>query len=109
LFVTKMSSSLIDSSDGNLIPSGSTILYRTSGGYFGKLEVVGFAYSGLVFNYVTFDTDGSIIQTGSKVTIAGSYTFDLDNDGGADFQNDVIISTTRNLAPRNGARFYMFE
>lgn len=76
---------------------------------FGKLEVIGFAYSGSVFNYATFDTNGSIIQTGSKVTISGSYTFDLDNDGGADIQNDVIISTTRKFASINGAFFEIFE
>lgn len=122
-----MSSSSISMNDGssNLNP-GRIYVYYTSGGRYGKMEIVSFTktevitvipplsyYNTLKINYVTYNSDGSVYKTGSSLRIRGTYSCDLDTgtetSSGADFWWSINSDTIRSLVPQGVARFYRWN
>ncbi len=95
------------------------ILYKTSEGNYGIMHVTDVHntdYSGLghiTFNYKTFNSSGTIKQSGNGEIVKGTFKFDLDEasnlDTDKDFwlQNTGSTSITRHFTPENGAKFYV--
>lgn len=109
-FLVNMSLSPINNSDGSTIPNGTVIIYRTSSGYFGKLEMV--SNNGAVsfmIRYITYNNNGSILKSGVNIIISSSFPYNLDNDAYDDLMNHGVTSTERYFEPENGAIFYRYE
>ena len=95
------------------------ILYKTSEGNYGIMHVTDVHntdYSGLghiTFNYKTFNSSGTIKQSGNGEIVKGTFKFDLDeasnSDTNKDFwlENTGLTSSTRHFSPENGAKFYV--
>lgn len=108
----QLSDSPIYGSDGSQFWPGTYFAYITSSGRYGKFIVEKYEPTDnhrLTIGWTTYNADGSIYSTGSGLVIRGTYTCDLDEgvEGGTgeDWQWAMHTSTTRSLAPRNGARF----
>ena len=106
---SSMSSALITNRE-NLV--NKLLFYKTSAGNYGVMvitEVNATSHSGhghIKFNYKTFNADGSVKNNRDNCELEGFFRFDLDADGnGFDFFLDN--SSTQNLAPQNGAKFYV--
>jgi hypothetical protein len=66
---------------GNIAKPGDVILYKTSEGSFGKLELIKVDRNSndkTTFRYVTYNDDGSIKSQSDNFSVRGTYTFDLD-------------------------------
>jgi len=111
----EMSDSVIDNSSDNQIPEGTILIYKTSEGSFGKLQVIdnNFTNHGWVFKFVTYNANGTVKASGDNVELEGTFAFNLDNgviDGmGTDFWLRNISSTERKFIPENGAEFFMIQ
>ncbi|MFW5689080.1 MAG: hypothetical protein ACOC1U_05835 [Spirochaetota bacterium] len=114
-----MSGTSIDNSDGDRIPVGQVIVYRTGDDNYGKLYVLasdGSNNNGLTFDYITYGADGSILASGpagAGTTVIGTWGIDLDLDkaqqgeGVLDFRLVNQTSTDRWLDPQGTAVFSM--
>ncbi len=111
----EMSASVIDNSSDNQIPEGTILIYKTSEGSFGKLQVIdnNFTNHGWVFKFVTYNANGTVKASGENVELGGNYTFNLDTgeiaEGVSDFKLYNEDSTTREFRPLNGAEFFMIQ
>ncbi|MDM8159018.1 OmpA family protein [Labilibaculum sp. K2S] len=66
---------------GVVLQNGTTIIYGTSDGYLGKMEVLDVDESDnykLTVRYVTYNDNGSVHSKSDHLEIGGSYTCDLD-------------------------------
>ena len=108
-----MSISRIDNSDGNRIPVGAVMAYRTSDGMYGKLVVLDSnpANNSMTIRHETYQNDGSILISVEQFVIRGTWAYSLtlgtDQVGawGGDLWLDNQTSTERYFTPRNGAAF----
>ncbi|TVR60751.1 MAG: hypothetical protein EA426_04405 [Spirochaetaceae bacterium] len=109
-----MSNDTIDNSDGNRIPVGAVIVYRTGSGMYGKLVVLVSDASnnnGMTIRHETYENDGSILISVEQFTIEGtfSYSLTLGTDqleaGEGDFWMRNYTATFRLFVPLNGAKF----
>ncbi|BAX79637.1 hypothetical protein ALGA_1251 [Labilibaculum antarcticum] len=66
---------------GVVLQNGTTIIYGTSDGYLGKMEVLDVDQNDnykLTVRYVTYDDNGSVHSKSDHLEIGGTYTCDLD-------------------------------
>lgn len=104
-----LSSEPINGSDAaNALRPGTIVLYRTSEGRYGKLEVLESGYD-LVLRFVTYDANGTVHSASDRLVVPGTYLADLDRgtvtDASADFQWSQRSETVRYLEPTRGAMF----
>ena len=103
----------IDGSDSNdLLPVNTILVYKTHGGYYGKLQVTGYTTNGTNAHYsitISWSTNGGSV---SSITIPGTDSFNLEtglvNGSPADFTWAQTSATTRNLVPNNLATFAIY-
>ena len=73
----------LSSANKNIIAKpGDVILYKTTEGNFGKLELINVDRHNndkTTFRYVTYNSDGSVKSQSDNFSVRGTYTFDLDN------------------------------
>jgi hypothetical protein len=112
-----MTGGAIDDSDGNVMPIGDLILYRTNAGNYGTMVITtenSDGNHGILFNYRTYAVDGSVLASGTNVQCRGTFLFDLDGPGETpsgpltgqeDFWVENQTSTARSFSPVGGARF----
>jgi hypothetical protein len=112
-----MTGGAIDDSDGNVMPIGDLILYKTNAGNYGTMVITtqnSDGNHGILFKYRTYASDGSVLASGTNVQCRGTFLFDLDGPGETpsgpltgqeDFWVENQTSTTRFFSPVNGARF----
>lgn len=109
-----MSNNVIDNSDGNRIPVGAVMVYRTGSGRYGKLVVLvsdGSDNNGMTIRHETYENDGSILISVEQSTIEGtfSYSLTLGTDqlatGEGDFWMRNYTASVRSFVPLNGAKF----
>ena len=102
---------------------GKLLFYKTNIGNFGVMLItevnntsypIAGGFSGhITFNYKTFNSNGTIKQSGNGEIVRGTFTFDLDEastlDPNKDFflENTGSTSSTRHFKPENGAKFYV--
>lgn len=86
------------------------ILCKTDQGNFAKIYVK----SGptlYINELVVYNPSGCIIKTAKNLTVAATYSFDIDNavqtSTGADFWWHALSSTDSRFDPKNGATFFM--
>lgn len=96
--------------DRNQIPVGTVLVYRTSEGNIGKLQIRNYGYD-LRIRWVTYGR-GTIVSRGDNLLIRGTYLYDLDrgaetkfHDRGADFWWEQVDAVQRYLVSENGASF----
>lgn len=106
---------------GETLTEGRILIYYTTDYKFGKMRIIDTNYSsgsgdqwGLVFEFVTYDDDGSVKISREEVGLKGSCTYNLDSanfidDRNTDFWLRIISSATgeREFTPQNGAGFYL--
>lgn len=105
--IDDLSDAEIDNSDGNRIPVGTVMVYRTSDNHLGKMVVVqndGSNNNGLTINHVIYDMDESVIAEAEGEQIAGTFSYALDGSAD-DFWLQNVTETERNVTPQNGAVF----
>ena len=105
--VLELSEDEIDNSDNNRIPVGTVMVYRTSDNHLGKMVIAGNDEGndhGLTIHHTTYDSDESVILEAEGETIAGTFSYALD-DSDDDFSLRNETDTERNFAPQNGAVF----
>jgi hypothetical protein len=117
-----MSTGLISGSDpfaSSQLAAGSVLVFYTNSGRYGKMEITGFIplrivtsfplviqQNILTFNLYVYNSDGiSLYRSVAGAEVVGTYTYDLDGSGGADFYWQISTDTTRYLTPQGGARF----
>ena len=91
------------------------LFYKTSDGNYGVMvitEVNATSHGGLghiKFNYKTFNADGSVKQNRDNCELEGTYSFDLDAETAIENDYDFFLnnSSTQNLKPEHGAKFYV--
>ena len=89
------------------------LFYKTSAGNYGVMvitEVNATSYGGrghIKFNYKTFNADGSVKNNRDNCELEGLFSFDLDAETGSAYDFFLNNSSTQNLAPKNGAEFYV--
>jgi hypothetical protein len=69
----------IDGSDnaGNKLPAGTILLFRTSDGNYGKLQVIEYGYN-LLVRWQTYKPNGQKLKGSDRMVIKGTWTYDLD-------------------------------
>lgn len=108
-----LSSRNINGSDNssNRIPRGTILVYRTSEGRYGKLQIRKYDYN-LTIRWTTYDRNGRVHSTGSNLVIRGTWSCDLDegieSNTSADFWWQQETSRERYLTPKNGAKFVVW-
>lgn len=97
-------------SNNQLLP-GRILVYQTSDGRSGKLQVVEYGYN-LKIRWITYNFDGSIYSSGENLVIRGTYSCDLDlgKESGAktDFWWAINNDVERFLTPQNNAVFSLY-
>ncbi|PKQ65806.1 hypothetical protein BZG02_02025 [Labilibaculum filiforme] len=71
----------VSNQSGILLKNGTTIIYGTSDGYLGKMEVLDVDENDnykLTVRYITYNNDGSVHSKSDRLEIGGTYTCDLD-------------------------------
>jgi hypothetical protein len=109
---------IISDANGIYFKSGDVLLFKTSQGYYGKMEIISINQ---VENYlmtikaVTYNTDGTVCQECSSSAIRGTWLFDLDAmaevdaiSNVEDFWNQRINATDTQLTPKNNATFVRY-
>ena len=112
----EMSTSSIDSSNGNEFMPGTYFVYKTDEGRFGKFMVENYEPTEnhrLVIRWVTYEVDGSIYSHGTRLIVRGTWTCDLDEGletaTGKDWNWFLASGTVRRLLPQNGAKFKLMH
>lgn len=110
-----MTTTAIDNSDGNIMPVGELILYKTSSGNYGAMVITTVnadGNHGILFRFTTYNPDGSVLASNTSAQCRGTFPFDLDlapagseTAGTADFWMDNQSGTARLYVPQNGAKF----
>lgn len=88
---------------GVILKNGTTIIYGTSDGYLGKMEILDVDESDsykLTIRYVTYNNDGSVHSESDHLEIGGTYTCDLDKGR----TEDLISSEEDFWLSRSGAK-----
>jgi len=117
----KTSGYKIDGSNtkANKLPNDAIVVYKTNEGRYGKFKVVEYGRD-LTINWVTYEKDGAVASKGDKLTVKGTFNFDLDAGKGgnkqekidnekSDFWWEQQNETTRYLVPQNQARFTVYD
>ncbi len=96
----------------NQIPAGTILVYQTSEGRYGKMEIVSYGYD-LIVRWLTYNDDGTVYSQGDNLVVHGTWQCDLDlgveGDASADFWWEQVTSVERYLVPQNGARFALLR
>jgi hypothetical protein len=105
----RLSGQSIDGSGGtSALAPGTLVVYRTSEGRYGKLEVVEPGYD-LTIRFATYEPSGAIRASSDRLVVLGTFLVDLDSGAivseSADFQWSQRTETVRTLDPLNGAVF----
>jgi hypothetical protein len=107
----------IDGSDTpeNQLPAGTILVYRTSDGNYGKLQVIEYGYN-LVVRWQTYKPNGQKLRGGDRMLVKGTWTYDLDfgTEGKhpkspADFWWQQKTNVSRAWTFRGGAIFKRLE
>jgi hypothetical protein len=107
----------IDASDTpqNKLPPGTILVYRTSDGNYGKLQVIEYGYN-LTVRWQTYKPNGQKLKSADQMVIKGTWTYDLDfgTEGkhpksAADFWWQQKDKVARAWAFRGGAIFKRIE
>jgi hypothetical protein len=61
----------------NLIPTGTVLVYKTSAGNLGKMQILKYGYN-LRFRFITYRRDGGILVRRDNALVKGTYLYDLD-------------------------------
>ena len=88
---------------GVVLKNGTTIIYGTSDGYLGKMEVLDVDENDnykLTIKYVTYNDNGSVHSKSDHLEIGGTYTCDLDKGK----TEDLIRSEEDFWLSRSGAK-----
>lgn len=111
-----MSTANIDASDDNEFMPGTYFIYKTNEGRFGKFMVENCEPGEnhrLTMRWVTYDADGSVYSSGTRLLIRGTWSCDLDQGlettTGRDWNWFLATSTSRRLVPKNGAKFRLMH
>ena len=69
----------IDGSDtaANQLTPGTILVYRTSDGNYGKLQVIEYGYN-LIIRWQTYKPNGRKLMGADQMVIKGTWTYDLD-------------------------------
>ena len=114
---SSMATSPIDNSDGNVMPVGDLILYRTSAGNYGVMVITvvnADGNHGILFKFTTYNPDGSVLASNTNAQTRGTWSFDLDaapsgleapDDSSTDFWMNNATASARTYLPTNGAKF----
>jgi hypothetical protein len=114
-----MSNAQIANNGANRLPVGQVILYKTSSGNFGKLVITTDNFDGIygmLFSFVTYAADASVLASNTSAQCRGTWLFDLDSapsglegtGAGMDFwMENISLPTTMNFSPAGGAKFYL--
>jgi hypothetical protein len=103
----------IDGSDTpeNQLPAGTILVYRTSDGNYGKLQVIEYGYN-LVVRWQTYKPNGQKLRGGDRMLVKGTWNYDLDfgteakfSKSAADFWWQQKTKVARAWAFRGGAIF----
>ncbi|MRT93142.1 OmpA family protein [Ancylomarina sp. 16SWW S1-10-2] len=88
---------------GVVLENGTTIIYSTSDGYLGKMEILNVDEQDnykLTIRFVTYNNDGSVHSESNHLEIQGTYTCDLDKG-----KSDGLISSEEDFwLSRQGAK-----
>lgn len=97
----------------NQLNKGAIILFRTNLGRYGKFIVQDYRYN-LTLNWVTYNSDGSIYNSGENFVVQGTWSVDLDEGLLGGFNNDVDFfwnqqtDIERKILPMNDALFAVY-
>ncbi|WP_321318861.1 OmpA family protein [Labilibaculum sp.] len=107
----------VSNQSGILLKNGTTIIYGTSDGYLGKMEVLDVDESDsyrLTVKYVTYNDDGSVHSKSDHLEIGGTYTCDLDEGNTGDMmrsEEDFWLgrsdAKTTTIVQRENTGFYV--
>ncbi|WP_461630441.1 OmpA family protein [Labilibaculum euxinus] len=107
----------VSNQSGILLKNGTTIIYGTSDGYLGKMEVLDVDESDsyrLTVKYVTYNDDGSVHSKSDHLEIGGTYTCDLDEGSTGDMtrsEEDFWLgrpdAKTTTIVQRENTGFYV--
>ncbi len=107
----------VSNQSGILLKNGTTIIYGTSDGYLGKMEVLDVDESDsyrLTVRYVTYNDDGSVHSKSDHLEIGGTYTCDLDEGSTGDMtrsEEDFWLgrsdAKTTTIVQRENTGFYV--
>ncbi|MDZ7317881.1 MAG: hypothetical protein ONB11_01895 [candidate division KSB1 bacterium] len=111
---TSLSSDKINGSNNsqNQLLPGTILVYRTSEGRFGKMQINQYGYD-LHLKWLTYNANGSTYSSGNDLKIRGTWYCDLDlgreSDSSSDFWWQQVSSVERYLVPERGAQFALFQ
>jgi hypothetical protein len=86
---------LVSNKEGIQLKSGSVILFITTDGDFGKMEIVSVSpeenYK-ISFNYTVYNNDGNVKISMDNFGLRGTFPFDFDkgSDEAARYENDIF-------------------
>jgi len=88
------------------------LFYKTSDGNYGVMVITAVDNTtpgSVTFNYKTFNSNGTIKNSGNNHQETGTNVFDLDSSSSESTAGDFWLqnSSTQNFQPRNGAKFYV--
>lgn len=92
----------ISNNSGIVNGPGTVIVYATTGGKFGKLEILDVNATNnyeLTLKYVTYNYDGSVYSKHDKIQVEGTYGCDLDEG----FSGDVDLEDAEFFLGRQGS------
>jgi outer membrane protein OmpA-like peptidoglycan-associated protein len=92
----------ISDNSGIVNGQGTVILYATTGGKFGKMEILDIDKNNnyeLTLKYVTYNYDGSVYSKHNKIQVEGTYGCDLDEG----YSGDVDSSDAEFFLSRQGS------
>jgi hypothetical protein len=107
----------IDGSDtpANQLTPGTILVYRTSDGNYGKLQVIEYGYN-LIIRWQTYKPSGQKLRGADRTVIRGTWTYDLDfgtegkhPNSAADFWWEQKTKVKRAWAFKGGAVFKRLE
>ena len=107
----------IDGSDtaANQLTPGTILVYRTSDGNYGKLQVIEYGYN-LIIRWQTYKPSGQKLRGADRMLVKGTWNYDLDygieakfSKSAADFQWEQETKVARAWAFRGGAIFKRLE
>jgi hypothetical protein len=98
-----------ETSGSQVLADNSILFFQTSSGFLGKMRFEGINTSSneITFSYVTYNSDGTILESSFGVAVDGTFSKDLDSDSDFDLFNQVPTGVSTQITPQNSALFHV--